>query len=50
MCSRWSKPLAALLALLAGVAWTVFAQDTDLDGDWLASLQTGDRFSTSPCT
>jgi serine-type D-Ala-D-Ala carboxypeptidase/endopeptidase len=43
MCSRLCKPLSALLALLAGVAWTVFAQDTALDGDWLASLQTGDQ-------
>ena len=43
MCSRWSKPLTALLTLLAGVAWTVFAQDTALDGDWLANHQTHDQ-------
>lgn len=44
MCSRWSKPLIALVALLAGVAWSVFAQNSALDGDWLANLQTGDQF------
>jgi hypothetical protein len=38
-----AKPLGALLALLAGVAWTVFARNTALHGDWLASLQTGDQ-------
>lgn len=44
MCSRWSKPLIALVARFAGVAWSVFAQNSALDGDWLANLQTGDQF------
>ena len=43
MRSRWSNRLSALLAIFIAMAWTAFAQNTSLDGDWLASLQTGDH-------
>ena len=43
MRSRWSTRLSALLAILIAMAWTAFAENISLDGDWLASLQTGDH-------